>query len=177
MAHTPKTVRDTTVPLGAAAGAVGIDLRDPAGRLPGEVVRHRSRLKAAMSQLDSALAAGREQPATTWLSSLGDACTTLSEALRRHVALHEGPDSFHSEILRAQPHLAPRVSWLQRDHAQLHSHLESFRRQIDLAGSTAVPTAELHRAGNALLHLFSRHRRRGADVVWDAFEFDLGGEH
>lgn len=177
MAHTPKTAPETAVQPGAQARGVGIDLRDPVGGIPDKVVRHRSRLKAAMSQLDSALAAGNEQPGTTWLASLGDACAGLRAALHRHVALHEGPDSFHSEILRAQPHLAARVTWLQRDHAELRTHLESFSQQVDLARSTAASTADLHRAGSTLLHLFSRHRRKGADVVWDAFEFDLGGEH
>ena len=35
---------------------------------------------------------------------------------------------------------------------------------------------EVRDAGLALLGRLSRHRQRGADLIWDAYQTDIGGE-
>lgn len=139
------------------------------------VRRRRSELKAAMVAFEQAVVAGRDD-AGDWLRSVSDRLDALASAFRNHVTIHEGSDSFHAEVLRAQPHLASKVSALQRDHRRLERALS------DLVAVVAEPLSEQSivdvRARAAdLLHRLATHRRHGADLVWQAFNADIGGEH
>ncbi len=143
-----------------------------------EVRRRRSQLKAAMSSLQSALAPNGDIPTAQWCREVRYATLQLASALERHIAVHEGPDSFHAEILRNHPRLASRVNGLEHDHEVLAAALRSFQELVDrCSDGSAEELRDIRVQGGELLHQFVRHRRRGADVVWDAFEIDLGGEH
>jgi hypothetical protein len=172
----PPMIRPTISDTAHATDSTEVDLRGTDGRIV-VIERHRSRLKEAMSSVRSALDASITHGPEAWLADLALGLDSLRSALSHHIEIHEGADSFHGEILRSQPHLAARVTWLQRDHVTLSATLEAFRRRVGEAGVAAADHTGIRRKGDELLHGFVRHRRRGADLVWDAFEFDLGGEH
>lgn len=111
-----------------------------------------------------------------WLQGVRDRVEKLRTALDRHVGVHEGPDSFHADVVRHQPHLAARVQWLQRDHTRLSDALGSVERELDSATPADESMDQVRALGTDVLHLFVRHRQRGADVVWEAFNYDVGGE-
>lgn len=140
-----------------------------------QVKRRRSELKSAMSALDAALAGLGESAVGQWVTDVRAAVARLVVAFEQHVRLHEGPESFHAEVLRAQPHLASRISRLQRDHVKLRSSLDRLVADVEDAGTEAVDDVRL--AAREVLHQFDVHRRRGAALVWEAFNYDLGGEH
>jgi hypothetical protein len=139
------------------------------------VQRRRSELKAAMSGLDGALRQLDDIDPGRWLGDVRQSFTGLVTAFEQHVRLHEGPESFHAEILKSQPHLASRVTRLQRDHVKLRSTLDGLAAALESAGSDAIDQVTL--VAKDLLHQLDVHRRRGAALVWEAFNYDLGGEH
>lgn len=62
---------------------------------------------------------------------------------------------------------------LTREHAAIVAALLAVQR---IAEQTEVHPDELrHRAGH-LLRKLARHRRRGSDLLWEAYQTDLGGE-
>lgn len=151
-----------------------IDLRDDSVQLRA-VKRHRSQLKRTLIDLEAVLARPIGDDVGTWLAAVRRRLVDMQAALDNHIRVHEGPDSFHADVIRSHPHLAPHVGALQRDHHRLSVLLLSLS---DLAENH--PTPEVHdiRAmGTDLIHQFTRHRQRGADLVWEAFNFDVGGEH
>jgi hypothetical protein len=142
-----------------------------------QVERRRSELKAAMARLDEALRQLEDldfDPAG-WVDGVRTSVAGLVTAFDQHVRLHEGPESFHAEVLKAQPHLASRITRLQRDHVKLRSSLEGLVTSLEQAGTEAGDRVSL--LAKDVLHQLDAHRRRGAALVWEAFNYDLGGEH
>lgn len=139
------------------------------------VRRRRSELKAAMVGLEQAIATGWDD-AGEWIGPVTDRLDALATAFRNHVTIHEGADSFHAEVLRAQPHLASKVSALQRDHRRIEQALTGLVAAVAEPLSEQTVVDVRGRAGD-LLHRLASHRRHGADLVWQAFNADLGGEH
>lgn len=169
----PKPV---TVAIPAQAGEPSepvIDLRDSTVQLRG-IKRHRSQLRRAMTEVEVVLARPLGVDADAWADAVRQRLTDVRRAFDAHVMVHEGPDSFHADVVRSQPRLAPHVASLQRDHRRLDAHIEALS---ELLGHSAPDLHEVRIRGLALVEQLARHRQRGADVVWEAFNFDLGGEH
>jgi hypothetical protein len=64
-----------------------------------------------------------------------------------------------------------KVYKLGREHDVVLGALDSLSRRAD-----AEPE-RLRRWGRDLLHRLSRHRQRGADLVYEAYATDIGGEN
>lgn len=149
-----------------------IDLRDRTTHI-GKVRRHRSHLQDAMAGFESAIRRPAEHPGD-WLADVTRQLAELAGALESHIHVHEGPDSFHADVLRGRPHLTPLVASLQRDHRRLSQDVDHLMRF--LMDHTPIDEPDVRARGLALIHQFSRHRERGADLVWEAFNVDIGGE-
>ena len=150
--------------------AVTIDLRD-------EVVLHRSALKGAMSRFEGALASPAGANGDRWLRDTTTSLAALNREVERHIEFHEGVDSFHQEILRQQPHLEPRINRLQREHLRARQLMAEIMAALETAEQGVVLTpdaAEVRMLGAELLLLLVHHRQRGADLVWDSVNLDLG---
>lgn len=165
----------STDPVTARVNVTGplvVDMGEPPLE---QVQRRRSELKAAMARLDQALRQLEAVDPAGWLDGVRESVSGLTTAFEQHVRLHEGPDSFHAEVLKAQPHLASRITRLQRDHVKLHSSLNGLVATLEQAGADAGDRISL--LAKDVLHQLDAHRRRGAALVWEAFNYDLGGEH
>jgi hypothetical protein len=131
--------------------------------------RHRAELLHAIHAFEVALAVPARDP--RWRERVSERLRTLCDAFGEHVVLTEGPEGLYAELLEHAPRLARGVRHLVREHAAL-------REDIDLL-SARVPGADverLRRRANHLLHQLGRHRQRGADLVYEAYATDIGGE-
>lgn len=140
-----------------------------------EVRRRRSELRDAMAALELALsgpaAAGHTSP---WLTRVHDALVDLAGDLRHHVALTEGPNGLYRDLLRTAPRLSGPVDNLTREHAEINQRLEAVLALVSTPGATA-DVEEIRVLGTSLLGRIVRHRQRGADLVYEAYEVDVGG--
>jgi hypothetical protein len=97
----------------------------------------------------------------------------LRSSFADHVVVTEGPDGLYAELLDHAPRLAPGVGVLVREHARVAAAIDA------LTGRLGAPDADLDeirsRSGRLLRHL-CRHRQRGADLVYEAYDTDIGGE-
>ena len=153
-----------------------VDVRDSSEQLR-TVRRHRSQLKHTMSALEAAMASPVTADTDLWLHDVRVRLQDLRDALDHHIRVHEGPESFHADIVRSQPHLTSHVVSLQRDHQRLQGHLVAVSDLVDTAITSRDLVHDVRAVGTRMLHDFARHRQKGADVVWEAFNYDLGGEH
>jgi hypothetical protein len=151
-----------------------VDLREDSVQLR-TVKHHRSQLKRAMIDLEAVLARPIGDDPRIWLAAVRRRLADLQQAFDNHIHVHEGPDSFHADVVQSQPHLAPHVVSLQRDHHRLSIHLLSLSELLE--HHPAPEVHDIRALGTDLIHQFARHRQRGADLVWEAFNFDVGGEH
>lgn len=151
---------------------------------PGEawlegIRRQRANLRGSMSALELALAGPASRDQVRWAERVHVALVELSADFREHTVATEGAEGLYVDILATSPRLAAAVDRLTREHVQVNDHVVDLLGRTDTTrtGTTESPDVEKVRAlGTALLGLLVGHRQRGSDVVYEAYEFDVGGE-
>jgi Hemerythrin HHE cation binding domain len=141
----------------------------------GLAARLRSRrveLRSAMGGLESALAAPANDHPDRWVRQVHGALLALTSGMREHIEVTEGPDGLHQELVESAPRLSGPVSRLNAEHDRLE---ERLRDLVDRVEATDLDVDAIRDAGTDVLDLFMRHRQRGADLVYEAYEFDVGG--
>lgn len=129
--------------------------------------RLKGRLNSVGRAVGSPVGTGRR-----WITRVRRELAALSSALEEHIDETERVDGVFSEILMVAPQQAREVERLTREHADLR---RECARLEALADGGAGPLS-LRRRVHQLLRRFEEHRHRGADLVFDAFGVDLGGE-
>jgi hypothetical protein len=136
---------------------------------------HRAELYECMQALELALAAPPARGSAAWVERVNVALIELTADLREHISLTEGADGLYRALLTSAPRLSNTVDVLTRDHSRLKELADDLLRRLaepDAAGDVDG----VREAGTTLLSRLSRHRQRGADLVWDAYQTDIGGE-
>jgi hypothetical protein len=121
--------------------------------------------------LERALAAPAGDPG--WRQRVRVRLGGLCGAFAEHVVVSEGPDGRYAELLDHAPRLARAVQLLIREHAVVAATMSDLQRRVDRPEATVE---ELRDGAGDLLRELSRHRQRGADLVYQAYQTDLGGE-
>jgi hypothetical protein len=132
-------------------------------------------LRAAMSSLEGALAVPASGRVALWSAGVLAALESLSARMKDHIAATEGPSGFHGEVLAAAPRLSHSVDVSVAEHATIMGLLDALIRDTPLA-QTDDAVDSVRECGTSLLGLLSRHRQRGADMIYEAYESDLGGQ-
>lgn len=138
--------------------------------------RRRAELRESMSALELAMAGPAPRGRTDhWVGRVQAALLELSGDFRAHVAITEGPDGLYRDLLRSAPRLSGPVAALTEEHAVIHERLDGMLSVMDgPEGSAEVD--RIRELGTALLGAIVRHRQRGADLVYEAYDVDIGGD-
>lgn len=137
--------------------------------------RHRAELLASLRAVEQALAAPGVGDVGAWAERVSVALIELESDFREHVALTESADGLYRGVLEAAPRLTQAVRNLTADHGRIRTSIGSL---VDAASGpvVAADVARLRETGTSLLARLSRHRQRGADLVFEAYQTDIGGE-
>jgi hypothetical protein len=139
-----------------------------------ELVRQRAELRESMSALELALSGPVSGDQVRWAERMQVALVELSADVRGHITFTEGSAGLYVDLLATAPRLAGAVDHLTQEHVEITALLEDL-----IARATPPVTddvADLRELGNALLARLVTHRQRGSDLVYGAYELDLGGE-
>jgi hypothetical protein len=140
-----------------------------------ELRRHRAELRESIGALEDALAAPAAGDRARWAQRVHVAAVELAGDFREHVEITEAPDGLYREILRTSPRLSGAVTTLTHEHALIRGQVDSLLARV--ASSEVVGDVDRVRdLGTALMGRLVRHRQRGSDLVFEAYEFDIGGE-
>jgi hypothetical protein len=154
-----------------------------AGTHPGSVTNEqalrtlrlrRAELSESISALEQALAAPAPGRVAAWAERVHVALVELSGDFRDHVDIAEGPGGVYRAVVTTTPRLSNEVARLCVEHADTHDLLESLLRASRAAGPQGVDG--IRELGTALLLRLIRSRQRNADLVYEAFDYDIGGE-
>jgi len=99
----------------------------------------------------------------------------LQEVFAVHVEVTEAPGGLYHEILENAPRLANRVTRFRREHAEITDGLHRGIAEC----STATDPDAVQALRDHSVRLFAdlvRHRKRGLDLVYEAYHVDFGGE-
>jgi hypothetical protein len=136
-------------------------------------------LRRAIAGLEQALtqapAAAGEEPGA-WLARLGDTLTHLDEVFAVHVQVTEGAGGLYDEIVENAPRLANRVKRFRREHADIGGAIRRGIAESKAASRDAGEVEALRDHAVRLLADLVRHRKRGLDLVYEAYHVDIGGE-
>ena len=134
----------------------------------------RAELREALDAFERALAAPAAGRAVVWGEAVHAGLLELADDFGAHVEVTEGPDGLHQSILAGDLRLSNAVGALTAEHAQIAAEIAEL-----VADSEAPVGAEdvdgLREQGTRLLGHLIRHRQRGADLIYEAFETDIGG--
>ncbi len=140
-----------------------------------DLARRRGELRESLGRLELALSAPAPADQARWRSRVYAALGELAADVRRHVEITEGPEGLYHEILAAAPRLSDAVTRLTSEHAVIGQRLEDLMARVDPSAATGDVTV-VRDLGTELLGSLVRHRQHGADLVYEAYEFDIGGD-
>lgn len=134
----------------------------------------RAELRESMGRLERALAAPASGRAVVWGEQVHAVLLELAQDFQEHIEVTEGADGLHQAILAGALRLANAVDALAVEHNQIAGEIDEL-----VAGTeppVTAPDAEaVRKRGTNLLGRLVRHRQRGADLIYEAYQTDIGG--
>jgi hypothetical protein len=100
------------------------------------------------------------------------AMAQLKAAFAEHVQVTEGPSGLYAGVLDDAPRLASYLNDLVGDHRSVWSALDELEGRL----SDRHPPEAVLRHADRLIREVWQHRQRGADLLYEAYDTDLGGE-
>jgi len=139
----------------------------------------RAGLRQAIVNVEVALAtpavSGR---APVWVTDVGAALYRLRGALEHHIEVTEDADGILAQIVQLAPRLAGPCDRLRQEHVELKGLLEGESSLFD--GAPAAPDSMwVEGRRRDITHVLGRlasHRQQGADLTYEAYGVDIGGE-
>ena len=141
-----------------------------------ETARRRADLHAALVALEKAIsspAVGRE---SDWSKDVLRNLQDLEHAIVEHVEVTERPDGLYDEFSQKAPRLAGKIGQLRAEHPELREGAHELVARLEATPiGDAWPLAGARDDLQRLLGRIVRHRQLGADLVWEAYNLDIGG--
>ena len=119
-------------------------------------------------------AAAREEQ---WVTGVIEALAQLEREIVDHIESTEGSDGLFAEIIGIAPRLSHNVQLLRDEHPRMLEAAATLKARLTTepvgdARSVDETRDEIQRVLGRLV----KHRQRGADLVWEAYNRDIGGE-
>lgn len=134
----------------------------------------RAELREALDQLERALAVPASGRPVIWGETVHDSAVRIADDFVAHVEVTEGPGGLHQAILAGDLRLANAVDALTAEHAQIAAEVAALVTDSE-PPVTASDVEVLRERGTKLIAHLSRHRQRGADLIYEAYQSDIGG--
>ena len=140
-------------------------------RLSGhEALRH-----ARQAMDDAIIAPAGDRKA--WAEGLHGALDELADILRRHRDASERPGGTLEEMAELQPRLTPQIERSREEHLPLIERAEGLRDTVaEQAEAGTVNVDHLRQDAGRLQSDVRHHMAAGIDLMYEAYERDMGGE-
>ena len=136
--------------------------------------RRRSELEVAMQQVERTAAAPASGPA--WVDNLTKSVRQLERAINQHAVEVEAPSGLLEQIVDTAPRLQRIVEVTREHHVQLAQAATTLLNELANAREAKpIPVAEIRTGVLDLLGELARHRQKGADLIYEAYDVDIGG--
>jgi hypothetical protein len=138
----------------------------------------RAGLRTAMSALERALAAPAPHRVDEWRQGVGESLGALHEVWTRHIVETEAPGAFLDELVDEAPRLATPAARLRREHNEILGVINRAEKALDqvlLDNDHDVFVDTLRADLTEMLCALAHHRQRGADLIYAAYDVDIGG--
>ena len=143
----------------------------------GEARKRRQTLHDAIVQLEMAISSPAAGRVADWSSQVTKDMVGVRDAFDQHVIVTEKPGGLYEEIMERAPRLVGTVGRLQEEHPSIATSVTELLARLE-AGGVGSDDWPLDQARDDLQRLIGgvvRHRQKGADLVWEAYNVDIGG--
>ncbi|HMG29245.1 MAG TPA: hypothetical protein VK585_03890 [Jiangellaceae bacterium] len=135
----------------------------------------RAELYESMSALEQALAAPAPGRLDAWAERVHVALVELVSDFREHIAIAEGPKGVYRRVLSTTPRLSDAVARLTREHTAINDLIDQLLTRVG-AARVSDGVDGVRDLGTALLVRLIQSRQRSADLIYEAYQSDIGGE-
>jgi hypothetical protein len=141
-----------------------------------ETARRRADLHHALVELEQAIsrpAVGRE---ADWSKEVIRQLQDLAHTLEEHVEVTERAGGLYDEIAHKATRLASKIDQLKEEHPDMREATADLIGRLEATPiGDSWPLADARDDLQRLLGRIVRHRQLGADLVWEAYNLDIGG--
>jgi hypothetical protein len=141
-----------------------------------EAARRRADLHHALVDVERAISSPAAGRLDTWTGDVVKRLTILLDSIDEHIVVTERPEGLYDEILQRAPRLSSQVDGLRAEHPALRAGTAEL---IERLHSTAIGQGwsleEARDDAQRVLGRIVKHRQQGADLVWEAYNLDIGG--
>ncbi|GAA1504961.1 hypothetical protein GCM10009740_39930 [Terrabacter terrae] len=134
---------------------------------------HRSELRESVAAVDLALEAPIARGGM-WRERVRAALAELGHDFEDHITLTEGPGGLYERLRHAAPRLSVPVDRLAAEHRELREVIHGYLTVLE-HGGTIGDLPVFREELTVLVGRLVRHRQRGGDLVYEAYDVDLGG--
>ncbi|MGH1489227.1 MAG: hypothetical protein ACRBK7_07510 [Acidimicrobiales bacterium] len=147
-----------------------------ADRVQLDAVRtRREALYEAVVGLEDALATPVGDGAR-WRLRVAMAIDHATIRIEEHAKQTEAKGGFLDQVIQEVPRLQRRVSQLKVDHERLEKEVDALRHIVSMVADDEIPgqAVDIRNRALDLLGQLTRHRQRGADLIYEAYQVDIG---
>lgn len=139
-----------------------------------QVRAHRAELRDAVRRVEDALSSPIAQ-GSAWRTRVAVALAELSRDFEDHINLTERSGGVYDSAKAAAPRLAKTAERLVGEHVGLQRAIGDCLGAFT-AGPDDADLSELRERATTLVGQLVRHRQRGGDLVYEAYDVDIGGQ-
>jgi hypothetical protein len=141
-----------------------------------EARRRRLDLHRALIETERAISGPAAGRLDVWTTGVAKRLIGLRDAFQEHIVVTERPGGLYDEIMERAPRLAGKVKRLQDEHPTIEATIAQTIGKFEARGvGEAWPLEEARDETQRLLGKIVKHRQLGADLVWEAYNLDIGG--
>jgi len=139
------------------------------------VRERRESLYRAMLALEDAVASPTEM-GEPWRLRVSQAAEHMRDMIDEHTHETERPDGFLERIVSDAPRLVNRVQRIRSEHVDLQRQAGHLLGMLDdtPSGALSIHADDVRDEVMRLVGALARHRQRGADLIYEAYEVDIG---
>lgn len=148
------------------------------GQILDGVRSRREALYEALIGLEDALS-GAIGDGKRWRLRVAMAIDHAANRIDEHIVDSEGPDGLIARVTSDEPRLHRRAQGLRTDHEQLEKQIHTLKMTVADIGDDEIGERAIALRNDALEFLgrLAQHRQRGADLVYEAYQVDIGASH
>jgi hypothetical protein len=142
-----------------------------------EAAKRRKTLHEGLIGLEVAISSPAAGRIPDWTSLVTKEITGIRDAWDQHVDTTEKPGGLYEEIVTMSPRLAGTIERLHGEHPEITEAVGEMLARLEQVeiGGLPWPLDDARDDLQRLIGKLIRHRQKGADLVWEAYNLDIGG--
>jgi hypothetical protein len=142
-----------------------------------EAARRRKTLHEALVALEFATSSPAARRIPDWTAHVVKEVTAVRDAWDQHVEHTEKPGGLYEEIVGISPRLSGTIDRLRAEHPDITQAVGEMLARLEQVeiGGLPWPLDDARDDLQRFIGRVIRHRQKGADLVWEAYNVDIGG--